>query len=430
MTTQPNGTPDANIDRQTTEVVDTAQAHAAYQPTAKLPAPYRPPAPPVMPAAHTPTLQIPSPDVSAPSMAAWDVDPVEEISVTSVESWPVIPWYQTTGVKAVRWVAAALGMALAISLGTLGLFANWFSKDIANTEDFAVTLSPLGRSTELRTAVTTQVGQAVEDYVIENPISSTLQDWTSSIDQFFDENPLVSSLAGLLDLEDALDISGLVSSTTESLAGYAKETAEAETEAFLESPEFPPIFRDVVRDIHTQILAAFAQPDTPPAASVVITLDAAPIVSGIVPHLDEFGYILQGFVPTEGMDIPIFELEDVGAAHTWYRLLSGSATGYFLVAVAALAFALLVAPRRWIATILLGTATALVAWFFSAEIPNYANNTVVELDASLGPLVLRAWGLLAAPLIEAFQIAISLSVAVGGLGAIGLGGSVLARQQT
>ena len=328
------------------------------------------------------------------------------------------PWYQRSGVLAVRWILAPLAVLVGVGCLVAALFSTWVTKDIANTTQVTTTLAPIASSQPLKQVIVREVGNVVEQYALENPVTSQVEEWTSGLDDLLEDVPFLSGLTGLLGVEDPIEITGALQETTIALALEARGVAESQAEQFVDSPSFPQMFTQVLESVHSQVLAGLSSPTPIPGDVLTVTLDLNPIIRTVLAGLENPFNLISTLVPETGEEHPIFEVQDTGKLQSWYRALVGTAPMYLIAALTAFALALFACPRRWVVPLTGGVAMGLASTYFLLEIPAFAAQATVELDPELAPVISEAWSLLSAPLTGAFQIALVVSAVVAGISAV------------
>ncbi len=328
-------------------------------------------------------------------------------------------WYRTSGVIAARWIVSLLAVLLAVSCLTAALFSNWITKNVADTAQVARTLAPVASSQTLKGVIVLEVGDVVEQYLLENPVTSQAEQWTHGIDDLLEDVPLLSGLADYLGIEDQIDITGALQEATATLAVEARGVAEAQAQHFVDSPSFTQMFAQVLQSVHSQVLAALSSSVPIPGDTLTVTLDLNPIISAVVADLDSPYNLVATLMPVAAQDVPIFQLQDMGQLQGWYRILVGTAPLYFTGAIAAVALALFACPRRWAIPLTGTVGMGLASVYFLTQIPAFATSETVELDPALAPVVIQAWSLLSAPLSGSFQVALIVSVVLATVSAAG-----------
>lgn len=316
---------------------------------------------------------------------------------------------------AVRWVVSVLSALVAVACTAAALLSSWVTTYVANTANVTETLAPIASSQALKEAIVTQAGNAAGEYVLENPVTSQVGEWTAGIDSFLQDVPLLSGLSGLLGVQDEGNVSAALEEATTLLAGQVQETVEAETQKFLDSPSFPQLFNQVLGSVHSQILGALSNPNPLPGDTLAVTLNLNPVIEAVRSNLDGTLGMVAGFIPEIQEEIPIFELQGVSSLQSWYRALVGQAEQYVIVAAVAAAFALLISPRRWVLAAGAAGLMAAVSTYFVVQIPSFAADATVELDPAFTSVLSQSWSLLSAPLYRSFQVALAASAVAAGL---------------
>lgn len=311
----------------------------------------------------------------------------------------------------VRWTVAAVAILVAVASACAAAVANWVTRDLADTPSFISALAPLANNAKLQDAIVSQVGDLAEQYVVDNPVTESLGGLAAQAAQ---------SALDWLPFDLGIDAEGVVQQTTAGLAETARGAAEDATWDFLRSPVFPTLTDQVLSDTHGQVMAAISGPASGNTEFAEIYLRLGPILETLKAQESPLGRLIVGFVPSTDRQIPIFRINDLSTVRSAYGWFSYGPVPYLWATAVATAAALLVAPRRWPALIVLGGTGAAVSAWFSGQVSATGGRLFVGLSPETREMAQDLLGRLTTTLDGSLYTILCASVVIGVVAVVGL----------
>lgn len=316
-----------------------------------------------------------------------------EVTVSTVDV--VRPWYQTTGMLVFRWIVSVLAVVGIAASGCLAVVGNWSKDYLTETPRFVQTFEPLAKSEVLHKVIADQIGSAVRQQVLDNPFTPGLEELIASLTT---SNSGVAALLGAL----PFDLQGSLQAPIEEVtAGLAEESGKFASDAtlqFVTSSAFPAVWNQVVEEIHSQLVSALSKPAKGGHESLVLSVQSGPIIAGLKDSLTGAPGWLVSLVPQINEEVPVFQINDISSIRPWYNVVQRGGQPYVFVAAGLGALLLLIAPKRFLAVGLAGTATAVAAGVLALRVPTFGQDNFVGLSAETEPIATQVWELISAPL--------------------------------
>lgn len=242
--------------------------------------------------------------------------------------------------RAVRWAVAMLACVLAVVAVTGAVAAYYARLELLTTDRFVDRTRPIAEDE--------QVQAAVADLV------------TSSIEQALDIDAITRQAAGWVGAEDPpAYIRDLVAAAAESL----RARIETEVDEFVASPRFLEVWDAAVAEAHSSLVSALEGEN---AGSLVVegntlTIDLGRVVEVVKERLAENDFAYAADIPTVEADYVLLNSEQVPELQERIDQLQWAATWLPWIALGLLVVAALIAPRRWVAALVVGVLGAVMA---------------------------------------------------------------------
>ena len=308
------------------------------------------------------------------------------------------------GVTTLRWLVAILLIALGSAAVPAGLVASWLKNDVLDTENFVATYAPLAEDADFQDLIAAEVTTVATGYLEEVLPTGTLNEMAGGVAGFLDYLPVdpswaewVGSLPG--DLED-----------------QAGALIYASTQDFLASGQFPPLWENTLRQVHSQVVGIMAGTEplaNPEQDSTYLAVSTGPLVEAIKSYLQDRGAWWAQFLPEVDEQIQIVELSSVSTLQSLDRLIQVGPTALAIIASVLILGGLAIAPARGFALAGAGLASALangVAWM---SVQSYGENNVYAiLGDDRTSLSQHIWDLTVSPLYSPLSMAVWVSLGV------------------
>ncbi|MQM26002.1 hypothetical protein [Glycomyces albidus] len=242
--------------------------------------------------------------------------------------------------RAVRWVVAMLACVLAVAAATGAVAAYYARLELLTTDQFVDRTRPIAEDE--------QVQAAVADLI------------TSRIEEAVDIDAITRQAAGWVGTEDPPEyIRDLVAAAAESL----RARIETEVNAFVASPRFLEVWDAAVTEAHSSLVSALEGEN---AGSLVadgntLAIDLGHVVEVVKERLAENDFAYAADIPAVEADYVLLDSEQVPELQERIDQLQWAATWLPWIALGLLVIAVLVAPRRWVAALVVGVLGAVMA---------------------------------------------------------------------
>lgn len=242
-------------------------------------------------------------------------------------------------------IVSLLLITLGCVLTPVSLVAVWAHDEVADTDQFVASVSPLIREPSVQTAVTDRVTNTIFTYV---DVQKTA-------------NQAVSALAAHgLPTQVADRLHDLTGPLVTSLHGFV----HTQIGDLVASPQFAAVWDRAVRIAHQQATAVLAGNSSAVFVSQgKVVLDLGPFIDAAKQHLVSAGFTVANAVPAVHPTIVLTDATNLVRAKSAYRLLDAVATWLPWLTLALLAAGVLVARdrRRALGNTGIGVATGMFA---------------------------------------------------------------------
>lgn len=260
-----------------------------------------------------------------------------------------------------RPVVITVLVVLIAVLTPLGVVARWAHNEVADTDRYVESVSPLAGDPAVQNAVTNR---------ITNEIVARLQ-----IEAVTEQAVQALSQQGL---------PPLAATSLQALGGPLSDAIESfihgQVAHLVESDAFQTAWDEANRQAHTQMVALLTGKDTDlvEISNNAVSVNLATVIEAVKAQLVDRGFTLAERLPTVDAQFTIFQSNDITKAQNAFRLLSAVNTWLPIVILVLLAAAIGIARRR--RTTLIAAMLAVAA---SMLVLGFVLNTfrVVYLDA-------------------------------------------------
>lgn len=298
---------------------------------------------------------------------------------------------QSTALTVGRWVGAILFVLVtAVSIPTIAA-ANWMKSTILDTDTFVELLSPLSSNVQFQNFLATSAAQQTTKVIDENLPLGTLDTLASGLGSLLDSLPLN------LDLGTTLD------SPSTALNEEIASIVQQQTLAFVQGPNFPPLWDAAVRETHGQLVGLLANATPSPADTAVLNINVAPLVEALRTSLTDEGQWWARYIPNVDTSIPVVEITNVSQLQRYYSLTQNAGQWLLWTTVALALLALVLAPKRLLVLGIGALATFVTSAYVWRNIPSFGNNFEVLVEGGGTPLSTQVWLYLSDPLTTAIQ---------------------------
>lgn len=248
-----------------------------------------------------------------------------------------------------RPVVVTILVVLVAVLTPLGVVARWAHNEVADTDRYVESVSPLAADTAVQAAVTNR---------ITNEIVTRLQ-----IEAVTEQAIQALSERGL---------PPLAATSLQALGGPLSDAIESfihdQVGNLVESDAFQTAWDEANRQAHTQMVAVLTGKDTDlvEISNNAVSVNLATVIEAVKGQLVDRGFTLAERLPTVDAQFTIFQSNDITRAQNAVRLLSALNTWLPIVVLVLLAAAVALARNRrttLVAAMLAGAASMLVLGF-------------------------------------------------------------------
>jgi hypothetical protein len=225
-------------------------------------------------------------------------------------------------------VATVLIVVMAV-LAPLAVVARWAHDEIAQTDRYVETITPLAQDPAIQAAV-------IDRITTEIVTRLQVQDVTDQAVQALTDRglpPLASS-----------SLQALSTPLADAIEGFVEE----QVAALVKSDQFEQAWVEANRQAHTQMVAVLTgkDSDTVTVSNNTVSVNLATVIDTVKQRLVARGFTLAERLPPIQAQFTIFESDDIAKAQTAFRLLSALNTALPIVALLCFAVAVGVARNR------------------------------------------------------------------------------------
>lgn len=299
---------------------------------------------------------------------------------------------QSTALTVARWVGAIVfALLTAVSIPSIAA-ANWMRSTILDTDTFVELLSPLSSNVQFQNFLATTAAQQATRVIDENLPLGTLDTLASGLGSLLDSLPLNLNLGTSLD------------SPSTALNEEIASIVQQQTLAFVQGPNFPPLWDAAVRETHGQLVGLLAATTPSSSDTAVLNINVAPLLEALRTSLVEEGQWWARYVPDVDASVPVVEIANVSQLQRYYSLVQGSQQWLLWATVALGSLALVLAPKRLLVLGIGALATFVTSAYVWRNIPSFGSNNFEVLVEGVGtPLSTQVWLYLSDPLTNAIQ---------------------------
>lgn len=242
--------------------------------------------------------------------------------------------------RIVRWVVAMLACVLAVIAVTGAVAAYYARMELLTTPQFA-------ERTEL----------IAEDEQVRSDISELI---AARIEAAIDVDAIAAEAGAWLGAEDPPEaVKDLVASAAESVRGYI----QSEVADFVASPAFLDVWNAAVTEAHSSLVSALRGENAGSlsAEGDTLTLDLGRVVEVVKQRMIEADFAFAEDIPAVEADYVLLESEQVPQLQRDTERLEWAADWLPWIALGLLIIAFVLAPRRWVAALVVGALGAVLA---------------------------------------------------------------------
>jgi hypothetical protein len=299
--------------------------------------------------------------------------------------------------RVVRWGVAMLACVLAVVAVTGAVAAYYARLELLTTDRFVERTEPIAEDEQVQAAIAKTITAQIEDAIDVDAISRQAAGWVGV------ENPPAF-------------IQELIASAAETLRAYI----ETEVNEFVASPQFITVWNAAVTEAHSSLVSALEGEN---AGSLVadgntLTLDLGRVVEVVKERLAENDFAYASDIPAINAQYVLVDSEQVPELQERTGQLRWAATWLPWIALALLVVAVVVAPRRWVAALVVGVLGAILAGVALAALSMGRERFIEQAgDASFAPLTWDAFtsGLKGTYLVMLIAAVVVAVAAVGAL---------------
>ncbi|GAA1666154.1 hypothetical protein GCM10009830_09780 [Glycomyces endophyticus] len=299
--------------------------------------------------------------------------------------------------RLVRWIVAMLACVLAVVAVTGAVAAYYARLELLTTDQFVERTQPIAEDEQVQAAVAQMITAKIEESLDVDAIASRAAGWVGV------ENPPAY-------------IRDLVASAAETLRAYI----ETEVNEFVASPQFVTVWDAAVTEAHSSLVSALEGENAGSltAEGTTLTLDLGKVVEVVKKRLAENDFAYASDIPAVEAQYVLLDSEQVPELQERTGQLRWAATWLPWIALALLVVAVVVAPRRWVAALVVGVLAAVLAGVALVALSAAREEFIAQAgDASFAPLTYDAFtsGLKAAylvMLVAALVVAVAAVVAL------------------
>ncbi|MFB9661899.1 hypothetical protein ACFQS3_04160 [Glycomyces mayteni] len=298
---------------------------------------------------------------------------------------------------AVRWVVAMLACVLAVVAVTGAVAAYYARLELLTTDRFVERTDVIAEDEQVQAAIATMVTNEIANAIDVDSITQQASGWVGV------ENPPAY-------------VKDLIASAAESLRAYI----ETEVNEFVASPAFLKVWDAAVTEAHSSLVSALEGDNTGSlvAEGNTLTLDLGKVVEVVKERLAENDFAYAADIPAIDAQYVLVDSDQVPELQERTDQLKWAATWLPWIALALLVVAVLVAPRRWVAALVVGLLAAVLAGTALFALSKVREEFVKQAgDASFAPLTYDAFtsGLKGSYLVMLIAAIVVVVAAVGAM---------------
>ncbi|SDL45493.1 hypothetical protein SAMN05216298_3886 [Glycomyces sambucus] len=273
--------------------------------------------------------------------------------------------------RVVRWVVAVLACVLAVVAVTGAVAAYYARLELLTTDRFVERTEPIAEDERVQAAVAKTITTEITNAIDLDAISSQAAGWAGV------ENPPAY-------IED------LIASAAETLRAYI----ETEVNEFVASPAFLKVWDAAVTEAHSSLVSALEGENTGSlrAEGNTLTLDLGRVVEVVKERLAENDFAYAADIPAVEAEYVLLDSSQVPELQQRTEQLEWAATWLPWIALGLLVVAVVVAPRRWVAALVVGVLAAILAGAALIALGMGRERFIAEAgDASFAPITYDAF---------------------------------------
>ena len=228
-----------------------------------------------------------------------------------------------------RWVGVGVLLALVALLAPTAIVATWVHDEIADTDRYVETVTPLAADPAVQNAVATRVTDAIFTRL---DVQAVTQD---AVNALADQGLPPRATASL---------SALVTPLVNGIHGFVEDAVGK----IIRSDQFQEAWVAANREAHAQMVAVLTG-KTGGAIQVegnTVSVNLAAVIDAVKSRLQDAGFALADKIPAVNAQFTIMQSADITKAQTAFRTLSALARALPIVALLLLAAAVALAPSR------------------------------------------------------------------------------------
>jgi hypothetical protein len=228
-----------------------------------------------------------------------------------------------------RWLATGVLLLIVALLAPLAVVATWVHDEVADTDRYVETVTPLASDPAVQAAV---IDRLTNEIVTRLDVQAVTQEALDAI-----------AAQGL-----PPRVANSLSSLSTPLANGVRTFIEKAVTRLVESPAFQEAWVAANRVAHTQLVAVLTgkKGGAVEVTGDTVNLNLAPVVDAVKTRLEDAGFALASRIPKVDAQFPIMESADITKAQTGFRVLSALARTLPILALLLLAVSIVVAPAR------------------------------------------------------------------------------------
>ncbi|WP_187350594.1 hypothetical protein [Glycomyces terrestris] len=273
--------------------------------------------------------------------------------------------------RAVRWVVAVLACVLAVVAVTGAVAAYYARLELLTTDRFVERTEPIAADERVQAAVADMVTTEITNAIDVDAIAERAAGWAGT------ENPPAY-------------IRELIASAAATLRAYI----ETEVNEFVASPSFLKVWDAAVTEAHASLVSALEGENAGSlkAEGNTLTLDLGRVVEVVKERLAENDFAYAADIPAVEAEYVLLDSAQVPELQERTAQLEWAATWLPWIALGLLLVAVVLAPRRWVAALIVGVLGAVLAAVALAALAAGRERFIEQAgDASFAPLTYDAF---------------------------------------
>ncbi len=330
-------------------------------------------------------------------------------SETQADTSPATPVAASRTRRVWRWVAVGVLLTLAAVL-LLGAFVSRYARSqVLDTDRYVETVAPLASDPAVQQEITNQLTDAIFARV---DVEALTEDALTSLEGAVPSGDGDGTLARVL--------GALVTRLTPVIASQLENVAREQIGRFVASNEFATAWADANRIAHDGVVAVLTgerEGAITVSSTGTVTVNLAPIVETVRQRLINRGFSFAERIPDVDAQFVIFQSAELAQAREWTDRLNRWATWLPWLALLFMLAAVLVAPNRRRALLILGCVIVFVMALLAVgvRVGRAAYLDAVPPDVMSQPTAEAVFDIMAAPLRQAgwATLALGLVLIVG-----------------